>query len=337
VTDFVQSSRPSLYLPAAAAALGLGLLTTAYFVTFLPALVFVVLLKFRGSRKKGRLVVSITFSSVALMVIAGAWHWRMRTGTGAWFRLAHDVATEILSRTALLGQAFHVNWKSGLASIWISHVWFGGWSFLRLPNWIYVAVLLLVIPAVLGIAIYTVRWFRSGCPADALIATACFYLCFCLGLCYQVLVTYVHLGVAASNGWYLYCLVFAEAALLVKGSAQVLGQPVLGWFLSAGITVVAIIDLFGMHLVMLPYYSGLIAHTGEQVLPYSLRAFSAPQVFDRLALLTPNWLDARTLQGVWIAYLLATVLAITLAWFPVWTLQRMRVPHARLDLVRNRK
>ncbi len=227
---FVQAQRPLYYVPAIGATLGLALLTKAYFLAFVPAIVLLLWLKFRPSRQGVRLLAALGIAFVMIAAIAGPWYWHIHQASGSWSGQTDDVAIGHLSRWALLAQVVHVNWRSGFASILLSHVWFGGWSFLRFPAWIYLCVILPAAVAALGLCMYVVRWFRSGRKPDAVIAIASFYVCFWIGLCYHVLVTYVHTGVSASTGWYLYCLVFGEAALLVAGLVSCSAPtPIAGW------------------------------------------------------------------------------------------------------------
>jgi 4-amino-4-deoxy-L-arabinose transferase-like glycosyltransferase len=314
IVKFVQSSQPGFYLPAIALTLGLALLTKGYFLAFVPAVAFILWMRLRASRGGVRLLSSLALSLAILAVVAGPWYWHMHRISGSWSGQADDVAVHHVSRLALLAQVIHVNWRSGFASILLSHVWFGGWSFLRFPAWIYACVLLPVAVAVAGMCTYFWRWLRSGMEPDPVVAIATFYLCFWAALCYHVLVTYVHLGVSASTGWYLYCLVFAEAVLLAQGLAQLFGSKALHWLIAAGITLLAIIDLYGVHAYMLPYYTGLTAHVGERVPALKLTAFSVSQIFSLLAMLGPAWVSPGLLKLAWGGYMLATLGLVLLGW-----------------------
>ena len=314
VVKFVQSNDWVLYLPAIAVTLALALLTKAYFLAFVPASLFLLWLRLRGSRRRIRLIVRVAIAVAIVAVVAGPWYWHMHRVSGSWSGQGDDAAVHQLSRMALLGQVVHVNWRSGFASILLSHIWFGGWSFLRFPAWIYACVLLPVAAAVVGMCIYFWKWLRPGMIADPFIAIGAFYLCFWAALCYHVLVTYVHLGVSASTGWYLYCLVFAEALLLARGWAQLLGLHSLRWLLPAGVTLLAIIDLYGVHAYMLPYYTGLTSHVGDRVPALKLSAFPATEIFSRLATLGPAWVNPGTVELAFAGYLLATVFLVGVAW-----------------------
>lgn len=311
VVKFIQSNRPAFYMPAIALTLGLALLAKAYFLAFLPALVFVLWMHLRSSR---RLALYLLVAGAIVAAVAGPWYWHIHRASGSWSGQTDDAAMRGLSRMALLAQAVHVNWRSGFASILLSHIWFGGWSFLRFPAWIYACVLLPVAVAVVGMCVYFWKWLRAGAEADPVIAIGAFYVCFWIGLCYHVLVTYVHLGVSASTGWYLYCLVFAEAALLAQGWAQLFGPQIQHWLLAAGITLLALLDICGVHAYMLPYYTGLTKHIGDRVPALQLTELRFGEIFSRLATLGPAWVSPGLLKLAWAGYLLATVAVVSVGW-----------------------
>jgi hypothetical protein len=312
---FIDSGQPVYYIPGIALLTGLALLTKAYFLAFLPALVFLLWLRLRPPREAIRLVTTIGVAAAIVALVAGPWYWHIHKVSGSWSGQGDDAAVGKLSRMALLSQVAHVNWRSGFASILFSHVWFGGWSFLRFPTWIYLCVLLPAAAAVTGVCIYAWKWLKSGRPADSVVAIAALYVCFWLGLCYHVLVTYVHSGVSASTGWYLYCLVFGEAVLLIVGARQLFGQRALRWLLPIGTALLLAIDLYGLHAFMLPYYAGITEHVGERVPPLSIGAFSASSIFGKLATLGPAWFNPGLLILSWAAYLLAAICLVLLAMY----------------------
>jgi len=311
--QFVQSERrPLAYSAALGLLLAVALLTKAYFLTFLPAVIFLLWMKLRGSAT--RLFASLAVVLAIAAAGAGPWYWHVHRISGSWSGQTDDAALRHTSRLALLGQVAHVNWKSGLASILFSHIWFGGWSFLRLSSSTYLLLLVPAAVAAVGIVLCALKWLRSGCHPDAMIAIAFLYVCFWAGLCYHVLVTYVHLGVSASTGWYLYCLVFGEVVLLAQGFLQILGRPALRWVLPSLVMVFSLIDIYGMHSLMLPYYTGRIVHVGDVVRPLQITAFSVSDTFSRLASLGPGWLARGALVATWMAYLLAILMTGAVAW-----------------------
>ena len=296
-------------------ALGLGLLTKAYFLVTLPALVLIALyLIWTSLSSHGwkRQTIRVTLRACAavgiILAVAGRWYWHVHVRTGSWSGQADDAALHNIALAQKLIAIPSVNWKSGAISILLSHIWFGGWSFLRLPVGWY---LLAAVPIAVGVSGVGVRWMRerAGAGPDSqrpqILVLGALYLCFWVGLAYHVLITFMNTGVSASTGWYLYCLVVAELVLLVWGLEAFFQTKFL---LLALCLEVAVMDLYGMHALMLPYYVGLSAHMGKQV-PTALASTLShlPTVFARLAINKPDWLSTPVLVILWFLYLGATV------------------------------
>jgi hypothetical protein len=239
------------------------------------------------------------------LAIAGVWYARVHAATGSWSGQGDDAALRHVSLLQKLAAIPHVNWKSGVLSVVVSHIWFGGWSFLRVPGGCYVAGMLVIVVAIAGVV---TRLFRrqgaQGETRDVLVLST-FYLCFWAGLAYHVLVTFLHLGVSASTGWYLYALVAAEIVLLLWGLEAFFPARVVLPFLTIA---VAGLDLYGMHSLLMPYYTGLTFHRGDSVSPVlGATIRQMPEVFARLSETRPAWLGAPVLVTWWLGYWAATV------------------------------
>ena len=107
---------------------------------------------------------------------------------------------------------------------------------------------------------------------------AAFYLCFWAGLAYHVLITFLHQGVSASTGWYLYAPVAAEGVLLVWGLEAFFPARVV---LPSLAIAVAGLDLYGMHALLMPYYTGLTSHRGGSVSPALVRRSATCRKYSR--------------------------------------------------------
>jgi 4-amino-4-deoxy-L-arabinose transferase-like glycosyltransferase len=292
-------------------ALGVGLLTKAYFLTAIPAVIVLAGISFWRARegdagKSAILAVAVRLCAAlaVTLAIAGAWYARVHAATGSWSGQGDDAAMRQVSLLQKLSAIPHVNWKSGVLSVVVSHIWFGGWSFLRVPRNLYVVGVLVIVAAVAGVVIrLSRRRDAKGERRDVLVLTA-FYLCFWAGLAYHVLVTFLHLGVSATTGWYLYALVAAEIVLLVWGLEALVPARVV---LPALAIAVAGLDLYGMHGLLMPYYTGLTAHHGDSVSPAlgaTIRNLS--EVFISLSETRPTWLSAPVLVSWWLGYWAAT-------------------------------
>ena len=297
---------------AVGCALGSGLLTMASFLTAIPAVVLLAAISFRSAGGAGtrtpRTFAIAGRCSVALAVaaaIAGPWYARVHSATGSWSGLAHDAAVRHVSLLQKLYAVPHVNWESGALSVVISHIWFGGWSFLRVPRTLYVAGILVIVAAVAGGVIRLYRRREAANEIRDVLVMAAFYLCFWAGLAYHVLITFLHEGVSASTGWYLYAVVAAEGILLVWGLVAFFPARVV---LPSLAIAVAGLDLYGTHALLMPYYSGLTSHDNGAVAPALVVTIRLlPEVFTRLGETRPAWLDAPVLLGWWTGYWAATL------------------------------
>ncbi len=293
-------------------ALGCGLLTKAYVLSAVPGVIAVAVAGFASLPSSGErrasvlpLAARLAVTIIVASVISGGWYLRTHRATGSWTGVADDAAMGHMSLAAKLAAVPQVNWKSGFLSIAISHVWFGAWSFLRVPNFVCVMAFVVFAAALLGVAI---RFFRHETPAAErrqILVLAIFYLCFWAGLAYEVVVIYLHQGVSASAGWYLYATAAAEVVLLVWGLQAFLPARIV--FSSLGLAI-AVLDLNGTHALMMPYYSGLTGHAGKWV-PSALgpTLVQLPLVFDRLSQLHPAWLGQPLTWSLWAGYCGATI------------------------------
>ena len=240
------------------------------------------------------------------LAIAGGWYARVHAATGSWSGQGDDAALRHVSLLQKLSAIPHVNWKSGVLSVLISHIWFGGWSFLRVPRGVYVAAMLVIAVAIAGVVI---RLYRRRDAADEirdLLVLAAFYVCFWAGLAYHVLVTFLHQGVSASTGWYLYATVAAEVVLLVWGLEAFFPARVV---LPALTIAVAGLDLYGMHALAhaVLHRVDVPSRTTQSLLHSGATISHLPEVFTRLSETRPAWLGSPVLLSWWIGYWVATV------------------------------
>ena len=297
--------------------LGIGLLTKAYFLTALPALGVVVVAACRSSSTKDRVhqskgvLLRAALATALAFLIAARYYLHVHQATGSWSGQGDDVAVRHLTLSAKLAAIAHVNWKSGILSVLISHIWFGGWSFLRVPTAIYVLAFLLITIAGLGVLI---RFWRASDPIDerrrVLVLTA-FYATFWAGVGYHILVTFLNQGVSASTGWYLYAAVAAELVLLIWGLQAFFSSHLVFCTLTA---ILAALDLYGTLAMLMPYYSGFTAHISGRVPPALWSTLShLPGVLQRLSYLRPGWLPAPVLLLMWLLYCIATAGTVLIA------------------------
>ena len=234
--------------------LGLGLLSKAFFLAAVPvaagAIVWAIL--------KGRARVQSAMASLGLAAaISGWWYVRNLRVTGSLSGVLQDAALRHLPIAERLRHIPDVNWRAALDSTFLSHIWFGDWSFLQLRAWIYHVFALLAVVALAGLV---VAWARHAAARGALSTLAAIYGFFCAGLAYHVLITYLANGISSTAGWYLCALAVPETVLAAAG-LRALAPPRIRAYVVGGVALAfALLDLYGMLFVALPYYTGVIGH-----------------------------------------------------------------------------
>lgn len=296
-------------------ALGCGLLSKAYVLSALPAVVVVGVLALWSPSETGErrpnpvsIVARLAAAFAVTAVIAGRWYASVHRVTGSWTGVKDDIAISHMPVLQKLGQVSQVNWKSGVLSVLISHIWFGAWSFLRVPSAIYVLGFVVIAAALAGVLVRLRRGSAIGAEMRDILLLSAFYMSFWAGLAYSVLVTFLNQGVSSSTGWYLYTAVAAEVILLAWGLQAFAPAHIVFPSLTIG---VAVLDLYGVHALLMPYYTGLTYHVGKSV-PTALWATltQLPIVFERLTELRAPWLNATALVCLWVGYWIATVATV---------------------------
>jgi hypothetical protein len=332
----VEGPRQFGYLQVVALVLGLGLLTKAYFLTAVPSLFVIIARCFlRWPNHRKTLALQLGVAMAITVTVAGSWYWRAHRVLGSWSGLYSAAALGTASKSDLLRQIWHVNWLGAVISVALSHIWYGAWSFLRVSNTVYLVFGAVMVLAAVGTLILFVKLWKIPTSRESellfrerFIVLICFYGFFCLGLAYQVLTLFMSEGVSASTGWYIYCLVIPELILLYCGLRTALPFGLHRWILPSLTTAFALLDLYGMHFLLLPYYSGIISHSAiyagvfshctlnsvpparmQQLMPTGLSAIA-----DRLAINKPIFLTPGALVLLWIIYFSATIGMGRLAW-----------------------
>jgi 4-amino-4-deoxy-L-arabinose transferase-like glycosyltransferase len=296
--------------------LALGLLTKAYFLTAVPVLAVLPLAAMRRGRNRSKIVLSGMIAGVLPVFLAGWWYLRNHRTTGTWFWQPGAEAIRGVPLMKILSRAPEVDWRSALRSVQISHIWFGDWSFLQVRGWMYGFFWDLVLLACMGIAVCAFRLLRGseayGLPRRAdFVMLIAFYSLFCVGLAYHALLMFVLWNVSATTGWYLYCLVAVEAILATAGLVALLPKRYARWILPVATSCFALLELYATHFLLIPYYTGLIAHTPNGGLTTfhasMLKDLPVTVVIERLLVNKPYFLAEPILLAIWILFLLSTL------------------------------
>jgi hypothetical protein len=199
--------------PVLGIALGLGLLTKAYFLAFIPILIL---------RRR-------FYSLAVALAIGGWWYGRNFRLTGTWSGEIMDVAATRLGWAAKLAAAGQVKWLRVLdVALW-THIWTGAWSFFTLRSWMYrVFELIFLVLAIMVVLALLRRPF--GRFKGQLLLLILLEAMFALGIAYQALSIFLAKNIHFAPGWYFYTLVVAEALLLTTGMLILVGRR---WFFVA--------------------------------------------------------------------------------------------------------
>jgi hypothetical protein len=270
--------------------LGFGLLAKAYFLTAVP--VMALLLK-RGRR----------WAAVSCALIAGWWYAHNLISTGTLTGLSESLMLRGTSHASMIGRAATVPWGTAVDSILFSHLYFGGWSGLTVRSWMYHVFYAAILLATAGLF----RLLRQ--PAIRILLAV--YAAFWIGLLYDVLLIFLSKGMATSGGWYLYAVVGAEVTLCLAGLYSILPARVHRWVAFGGALLFALLDLYTVHAVAIPYYTGMIGHKASGAIAAlhmaDLRRVGVADAFQRLASYKGTVVSAPWLAALWAAYLVATL------------------------------
>jgi hypothetical protein len=205
--------------------LGAALLSKAYLLALIPAIVFI------WRRRRLHLAIALGFAAV----IAGWWYiGNLRTGNSlSGWSLQAGPAT-------VLSGLFQINWLSAAHVIAKSFIWFGAWSFLTLKSWMYVAI---EIGALAAFAL-AAKNRTAGMTVPAALCAS-----YIAAMAYGVAVYWATQHVPNLPGWYLWPVAAMLAVILVDGLQR---------FTVLMIAGLAAIDLYGVTALLVPWYAGLV-------------------------------------------------------------------------------
>lgn len=309
-------------------AMAVALLTKSYTLAFIPlgacaALASVV----RHPPAWKRAVAGCCLSWGLALAIAGWWYASNWVETGTLSGEQLDSIAAKLTSVDKAAAMFSMNWLRVADAAMFSHVWIGGWSFLVVRSWMYRVFEVIAGLAAAGCAVYLVR--LSGGTPQARVKEilkgpvwliAMVYALMCLAVAYHSLVAFIAAGQTTALGWYLYAAVVAEVVLLVLGIAVLMGKRCAAAG-AAGVSVlVAALDLYAAHFLLMPYYTGMIGRRASG----ALESFHVDklvgnfgEMLRRLSINEPTAVNEATIAVLWVSYVCATlglaVLAVVVA------------------------
>jgi hypothetical protein len=297
--------------------LGLGLLTKAYFLVAAAAVILLIIAGVVTSAHRRRRAILCGFVTLAIAIaLSGWWYVRNKITTGTWTGLSEAVELRDMGVNALVSAAAHVDWRNAVDSILVSHVWFGGWSALTLRSWMYHVLFAVGAFAAAGVVLRIAR-SQATAISKGILFLAMLYCLFWVGEAYNVVLISAVKHVSTSMGWYLYAVAVPEVAVATWGLAGLVPRGHVRGVLVTVIALFAALDLYGMHFVLLPYYTGSVSHRPNG----TLEAFHLSQIpgtylsglFARVSVNRPAWAVPASVIALWVAYVAATVALLVLS------------------------
>jgi 4-amino-4-deoxy-L-arabinose transferase-like glycosyltransferase len=279
---------------------GAGLLTKAYFIGAVPAVVFAGTMAIWNAKPGRRLRITgfVAAAGVVALIMAAWWYARILGAAGpVWADVAP--ATK-LTAGELLGHAAQMPWWRAIKNAFDLHFYFAGWSFLSVRSWIYLVLRWVFLFLLLG---GFVKLFRGRSDLGKLWLL---YGGFWTAMMYHAFVTFLREGIPSSTGSYLYAVVACQTALLWSGIEQWFPPRWRSRAMAALIGLFLLLEMYATHFVLIPYYSGMIRHRPDGTLlsfvPTQAFDLGLPEVLRRLSLNKPEWL----LISFWCAFLAAS-------------------------------
>lgn len=275
---------------------GFGLLTKAYFLTAIPALLFLFLwLIWRDRTSEGKVkeyAMHGAFVFAVALGIGGWWYLRNYLQTGTVSGLDEALMLRNISFAEKLSATLRLDWHAAFDTVLLSHIWYAGWSLFGLRGSIYRAFRYVLFIAACGLVVS-----RLFLTSSILFCISVLYGFFWLGQCFQILMLFISKSSStAMGGWYLYSMVWAEVILFIAGIFAIVPLRFRKHLLRTFIVAMAALDVYSLHVVAIPYY----AHT---------RKLLSPDFF-RLLLGKPPFLNSGSLVILWTLFFLGTGLTV---------------------------
>ncbi len=304
---------------------GAAALTKAYALALLPLLPLLAGFGIASARRKWkRTLAGFGFACVVAVTVAGWWYWRTWTTTGTLSGEQLAVAASRFSMADKLSAASEIDWRRVVDAAAFTHIWTGGWSFLVARSWMYRVFELIGAVSMIGLGFHALRIVRRSrrnlaqdlaIPVLACAASAA-------AVAYHSLIIFLEKNISTGIGWYLYGAIVPEAVLIVLGLGALFGRKGAPWVLVFVSAAAASLDLYTVHLKLMPYHAGMIPPDAAFDLSRlaSLDAFA--DFLQRLAINKP--VGTSLIAASWLSYLCATVGLLGLAaasgkHFPLWT------------------
>jgi 4-amino-4-deoxy-L-arabinose transferase-like glycosyltransferase len=232
-------------------ALSFSLLTKAYALSAVPALLIVGVAIAATDRQRRRSILASSVAIVAIVMLLSSW-WYARTyiQTGTISGLDEAITLRETGALDKLYGVSRVDWWPALKTITASHIWYGGWNLVGARLWIY--RFWWSVMAVVGVGFFKALFSRQNRRFYFFLSV---YGLFWLGQAYQVTALQLSKGVSTSmGGWYLYSVIWAEIILGVVALRSLFAEKYHSHVFAVLLAAIAVTDFYGMHSALIPYY-----------------------------------------------------------------------------------
>jgi 4-amino-4-deoxy-L-arabinose transferase-like glycosyltransferase len=303
------------------ALMGAALLTKAYALALLPLFAVATTIRILRDRQKWKDTVAFLAASLATaLAIAGWWYWCVWTTTGTLSGEQMEIFSARFTIAQKLSAALRMNWRTVADAAVFSHIWVGGWSFLLVRSWMYRICEFIGMLGVTGLLIYAIRRVSGiGRKHDlaefekpSVLVTACSLMA--LALAYDSILIFLVKNITTAIGWYFLAVAAPEFVLLSLGLSELLGEKRSLMVLATVCVFVAVLDLYTVHFLLMPYYTGMISHRpsgGLEAFHFQALVRQLSTMLARLSVNRP--VGFATLTTMWAAYLCSTVGLIGIA------------------------
>jgi len=317
--ECADSKAPRRIAPLLGAALGCALLTKAYFLALLPALlIYAAYASIRSQAPRAAVARGWASAFSIAALVADWWYWLTWRATGS---LSGEQLEAAAGRnaplSAILGMVVSIHWRVPADFAFVTFIWVGNWSFLVVRGWMYHLLGWIAAAAAVGVVVRVVRpgpYRRSD-----LVGLVLVFVAMLSALAYHMVTTFAATGQAGTLGHYLYGVIAAEAVLAAAGLAAILprrSEP----FVAPGLALLfAALDVYGTQFYLAPYYTGMIVHSAAGKLETAhagdlLR--NAGLILERAAENKADMLTPGSMFSLWMLYFAATVAVVVCAfWF----------------------
>jgi 4-amino-4-deoxy-L-arabinose transferase-like glycosyltransferase len=296
--------------------MGAALLTKAYLLVFLALLPLAAILRIAREHRKRRIAGGCAIAIVTCLVIGAWWYVRAWWITGTLSGEQLDAQTARLPLSQKLSAVLAIDWRKVCDDAVRSHIWVGAWSFLVVHAWMYRVFELVGLIAIVGLLAFFFRLRLDASrvanvrAADIVLLLAAWVLV-CLVVAYHSLVLFLTQSSSTAQGWYLYPGLASELTLIAVGFLGLFGERWSPRCLALLCLLALALDLYTLHSLLAPYYTGIISHNARGALALAqpgTRKDSALvlETLQRLSASKPAAISPPVIGVLWGLYLAAS-------------------------------